>query len=74
LGQALSSGIQVIGSAFGASQSATDSELTKGVTAGWDAAANVASQFGPVGEAVGTVMNIAKATGDIIQGITGGTD
>lgn len=73
-GQALSSGIQVIGNAFGASQAATDSELTKGITAGWDAAAATASQFGPVGEAVGAVMGIAKATGDIIQGITGGTD
>ena len=67
-------GIQAIGGAFGAQQATTDSELTKGITAGWDAAANVASQFGPVGEAVGAVMGIAKATGDIVQGITGGTD
>ena len=73
-GQAAVQGIQAIGGAFGAQQATTDSELTKGITAGWDAAANVASQFGPVGEAVGAVMGIAKATGDIVQGITGGTD
>ena len=73
-GQAAVQGIQAIGGAFGAQQATTDSELTKGITAGWDAAANVASQFGPVGEALGSVMNIAKATGDIVQGITGGTD
>ena len=74
VGQVASAGIQAIGNAFGASQTTTDSELTKGITTGWDAAAATASQFGPYGEAVGAVMNIAKATGDIIQGITGGTD
>ena len=73
-GQAAVQGIQAIGGAFGAQQATTDSELTKGITVGWDAAADVASQFGPVGEALGSVMNIAKATGDIVQGITGGTD
>ena len=73
-GQALSTGIQAIGGAFGAQQSATDSDTTKNITAAWDGAANIASQFGPVGEAVGSIMGIAKATGDIIQGITGGTD
>lgn len=73
-GEGLSAGIQAIGSAFGAQQEVTDSELTKGITAGWDAAAATASQFGPIGQAVGSIMSTAKATGDIIQGITGGTD
>ena len=74
VGQSLSQGIQVIGGAMGAQQAASDSDTTKNITAAWDGAANIASQFGPVGEAVGAVMGIAKATGDIIQGITGGTD
>ena len=73
-GEGMSAGIQAIGSAFGASQEVNDSELTKGITAGWDAAAATASSFGPIGQAVGSIMNIAKATGDIVQGITGGTD
>ena len=73
-GEGLSAGIQAVGSAFGAQQAASDSELTKGITAGWDAAAATASSFGPVGQAVGAIMGIAKATGDIVQGITGGTD
>lgn len=70
----LGGAIQSLGNAFGAQQATTDSELTKGITAGWDAAATTASQFGPIGQAVGSIMNIAKATGDIVQGITGGTD
>ena len=59
---------------MGAHQSASDSETTRNITAAWDGAANIASQFGPIGEAVGAVMGIAKGAGDIIQGITGGTD
>jgi hypothetical protein len=30
--------------------------------------------MGPYGEMVGAVMGLAKGAGDIIQGITGGTD
>lgn len=74
VGQAFSQGIQVIGNAFGAAQAATDSNTTKNITAVWDGAAQVASQFGPVGEAISSVMGIAKGAGDIMQAITGGTD
>lgn len=73
-GQALGAGIQAIGGAMGAQQATSDSNTTKNITAAWDGAANIASQFGPIGEAVGAVMGIAKGAGDIIQGITGGTD
>ena len=74
VGQGLSQGIQVIGGAMGAQQAVTDSNTTKNITAAWDGAASIASQFGPIGKAVGAVMGIAKGAGDIIQGITGGTD
>lgn len=74
IGQGLSKGIQIAGGAFGAAQAANDSDLTKGITAGWDATANIASQFGPVGKAIGSAMGIAKGAGDIMQAITGGTD
>ena len=74
MGQIASAGIQTIGGALGAHQSASDSNTTKNITAAWDGAANIASQFGPVGEAVGTVMGLAKGAGDIIQSITGDTD
>jgi hypothetical protein len=63
-----------VGNAFGAAQAATDSNLTKGLDMGFDAAADIASQMGPIGQAVGSAMKIAGAAGDIIQGITGGND
>ena len=74
VGQGLSQGIQVIGGAMGAQQTASDSNTTKNITAAWDGAASIANSFGPVGQAVGAIMGIAKGAGDIIQGITGGTD
>ena len=63
-----------IGDAFGAAQQATDSDLTKGITTGYKAIQNVASNFGPVGQAVSGIMGIASATGDILQALGGGTD
>ena len=74
IGNGLSQGIQAVGNAFGAAQAATDSNLTKGLDAGFDATADIASQFGPIGQAIGGAMKIAGAAGDIIQGITGGND
>ena len=73
-GQVAASGIQVVGNAFGAAQSANDSDLTKGLDTGFDATANVVSQFGPYGKMAGEIMKIAAATGDITQSITGGND
>ena len=63
-----------IGDALGAAQAADDSELTQGITAGYKAVQNVASNFGPIGQAVSGVMGIASATGDILQALGGGTD
>ena len=74
IGQASVAAINTLGSTFGASQQATDSETTTNITAAYDAAAQAASQMGPYGQMVGAVMGLAKGAGDIIQGITGGTD
>ena len=73
-GDIMSGAITGIGDAFGAQQQATDSELNKNVTAAWDATSSTLSSMGGVAGMVGQVMGIAKATGDIVQGITGGTD
>ena len=73
-GQALSSGIQVVGNAFKAQQSATDSNLTKGVDSGVDAVGGMLSQMGGVAGGIGQILQIGSAAGQIIEGITGGTD
>ena len=63
-----------VGDAFGAQQSMTDSTLTKGIDAAYNMAADAASQFGPVGQFVGTAMKTASTAGNILQGMGGGTD
>lgn len=65
---------QGIGSAFGAQQAATDSNLTKGADALYDTAAETVKKLGPIGQIVGTAMGFAGTAGDIIQGLGGGTD
>ena len=63
-----------VGDALGAAQAANDSELTQGITTGYKAVQNIASNFGPIGQAVSGVMGIASAAGDILQSMGGGTD
>ena len=72
--QGISTGIQSIGNIFGASQQVTDSELTKNITTGYDTVANVASNFGSMGQIVGGAMKALGALGDISQAVGGGTD
>ena len=74
IGQIASQAIQGIGNAIGAQQAATDSDTTKTLDSVYGSAANIASQFGPIGQAVGGAMKIAEATGNIIQSLGGGTD
>lgn len=64
----------VADSIVGTKQMATDSNLTKGVDTAYDGIASIASNFGPVGKAVSSVMKIAGTAGDIIQELGGGTD
>lgn len=73
-GQALSGVFNAVGDAVGAKQAATDSDLTKGVDAGYDAVAGIAENLGPVGKIVGTAMKTAAVAGDLIQEMGGGTD
>ena len=65
---------QGIGTAMGASQMASDSDLTKGADQLYSTTAQVVENLGPVGKIVGTAMQNAKIAGDIIQGLGGGTD
>ena len=77
LGNAVAVGtaaFQGIGTAMGASQMASDSDLTKGADQLYNTTAQVVENFGPVGKIVGTAMQNAKIAGDIIQGLGGGTD
>ena len=73
-GAAIAQGIQMVGDAFGAKQATTDSETTKMGDTLYDGAADIASQFGPVGKAVGAAMKVMGAAGDIVQELGGGTD
>ena len=76
-GQAFMSGmnaVSTIGNVVGASQQATDSELTKNITTGYNAVADVASNFGPMGQIVGGAMKALGALGDMSQAVGGGTD
>ena len=74
IGQASVAAIQGIGDAFGAQQAATDSNTTKNITVAYDGVSKTLSSMGGVAGMVGAVMGLAKGAGDIIQGITGGTD
>ena len=66
--------IQGLGKTFGASQAATDSNLTKGVDSGVDVAGGMLSQMGGIAGGIGQILQIGSAAGQIIEGITGGTD
>ena len=74
VGQAASAAITAVGDAFAAKQQATDSDTTKTADTVYSGLAEGAKNFGPMGQAVGTIMQVAKATGDIIQELGGGTD
>ena len=74
VGQATSALFNAAGEAVGAKQAATDSNLTKGIDAGYDAVAGIAENLGPVGKIVGTAMKTASVAGDLIQEMGGGTD
>ena len=66
--------IQGLGNVFKAQQSATDSNLTKGVDSGVDAVGGMLSKMGGIAGGIGQILQIGSAAGQIIEGITGGTD
>lgn len=66
---------QGIGQAVSANQMMTDSNLTKGIDAGYDLVADGLSKAGPVGQVAGTAMKVLETIGDIGQEYLGtGTD
>ena len=74
MGQAGVDAFNTIGQTFGAKQSMSDSNLTRTVDSAYQGISNIASNFGPIGKAVGSVMNIASSAGNLIQEMGGGTD
>ena len=74
IAQGISTRIQSIGNAFGAYQSATDSQLTKNIDTAYNGIASTVSNMGPVGQVAGMVMNTLGAIGNISQAMGGGTD
>lgn len=66
---------QGIGQAVSANQMMTDSNLTKGIDAGYDLVADGLSKLGPVGQVAGAAMKVLETIGDIGQEYLGtGTD
>lgn len=73
-GQLVGAAFQGIGAAVGANQKATDSDTTKTIDTAYGAAAEGIKQAGPVGQVIGTAMQMGQVAGDIIQSLGGGTD
>lgn len=73
-GQIAGAALQGIGAAVGANQKATDSDTTKMIDTAYNTAAEGIKQAGPVGQLVGTAMQMGQVAGDIIQSLGGGTD
>ena len=71
---AITETFQTVGDAFGTQQSMTDSNLTKGIDAAYNMAADKISELGPVGQFAGIAMKTASTAGNILQGLGGGTD
>lgn len=74
IGQGSAALINGVGQAFASKQQAMDSDLTKTADTAYYGIAETAKSMGPIGQAVGSIMGIAKGAGDIIQELGGGTD
>ena len=74
IAQGIFTGIQTLGNAFGAQQSATDSQLTKNIDTAYNGVASAVSNMGPVGQVAGMAMDTLGAIGNISQAMGGGTD
>ena len=74
VGAVSSAALQGIGAVVGANQKATDSDTTKTIDTVYGAAAEGIKQAGPVGQVIGTAMQMGQVAGDIIQSLGGGTD
>ena len=66
--------LSAVGDGLGAKQMMTDSNITKGADTTYSAIANGVANLGPYGKMVSTAMNAAKAVGNVVQELGGGTD
>ena len=73
-GEIGAAGLQAIGSVFKANNAANNSNETNAVDSGVSAASGVLSSMGGTAGTVGKILGIADSAGQIIRGITGGTD
>ena len=73
-GQIMSSSINALGSAFKANNQVSNSNTTNMIDAGTQAVSSTLSGMGGIAGAVGQVIGMTDSVGQIIRGITGGTD
>ena len=74
IGNMGSAALNAVGDGLGAKQMMTDSNITKGADTAYSAIANGVANLGPYGKMVSTAMNSAKAVGNVVQELGGGTD
>ena len=74
IGQVTTEAFNAVGQAVGAKQTATDSNITKGVDQAYNMIADGIEKMGPYGKIIGTAMKAAGIAGNVIQELGGGTD
>ena len=72
--QITGSAIQGLGTVFGTQQSTTDSNTTKIIDSGIKTMGSLLSNMQGTAGGIGQILQIGSAAGQIIEGITGGTD
>ena len=70
----MSGSISALGSAFKASNQANNSNTTNMIDTGTQAVSSTLSEMGGTAGTIGKIIGIADSAGQIIRGITGGTD
>ena len=73
-GEVAAAGFNAVGSAFKANNAANNSKETNAVDSGVSAVSGALSSMGGTAGTVGKIIGIADSAGQIIRGITGGTD
>ena len=74
IGETAAAGFNAIGSAFKANNAANNSNETNAVDSGVSAVSGAMSSMGGTAGTIGKIIGIADSAGQIIRGITGGTD
>lgn len=74
IGEVAAAGFNAVGSAFKANNAANNSKETNAVDSGVSAVSGAMSSMGGTAGTIGKIIGIADSAGQIIRGITGGTD